>query len=343
MEEIGALHDGLEALIGVLSEEAQAEIKQFLKVNYDAYPTYSWRDRLKSEALETLRDTLNQIGHDITEKGLDWFRPADTPELEKDAEPHEGYKIALEKATKAMDQAEQTYAICQSKLGLDELPWRGHIGPCFWNYAQDAFGVTGIEDGQKPKLVEPSDSMRFDRLTELTQLWYRVDLAIKLPGDWVKALKPDIDGLKMAMRQRIKDLHGFVGSGLNLAKLYHTTPEKVIEIRDSLLAESEPEQPDELQIEPLGPSDSTPEVESEPIDAKSFEGLGSPTKADIRLLASCSNTLLLRDDAPETLKIAASDMLNAIKVFVGTAVETDDNLKHALSTETSASIVKGVT
>ena len=105
----------------------------------------------------------------------------------------------------------------------------------------------------------------------------------------------------------------------------------------------EPEQPTALQIKPLGPSDSTPEVESESIDAKSFEGLGSPTKADIRLLASCSNTLLLRDDAPETLKIAASDMLNAIKVFVGTAVETDDNLKHALATETSTSIVKGVT
>ena len=105
----------------------------------------------------------------------------------------------------------------------------------------------------------------------------------------------------------------------------------------------EPEQPTALQIEPLGPSDSTHEAESEPINAKSFEELGSPTKADIRLIASCSNTLLLRDDAPETLKIAASDMLNAIKAFVGTAAETDENLKHALSTETSASIVKGVT
>ena len=49
----------------------------------------------------------------------------------EDKEPHEGYKSALEKATKAMNQAEQTYAICQSKLGLDELPWRSHIGPFF--------------------------------------------------------------------------------------------------------------------------------------------------------------------------------------------------------------------
>ena len=62
-----------------------------------------------------------------------------------------------------------------------------------------------------PALVEPSDSMRFDRLTELTQLWYRVDLAIKLPGDWVKTLKPDLEGLKAAMRQQMDDLRGFVG------------------------------------------------------------------------------------------------------------------------------------
>ena len=318
MEEIGALHDGLEALIGVLSEEAQVEIKQFLKVNYDAYPTYSWRDRLKIEALETLRDTLNQIGHDITEKGLDWFRPADTPEPEKDAEPHEGYKIALEKATKAMDQAEQTYAICQSKLGLDELPWRGHIGPCFWNYAQDAFGVTGIEDGQLPKLVEPSDSMRFDRLTELANLWARVELAIKLPGDWVKALKPDLDGLKTAMRQRIKDLRRFVGSGLNLATLYHTTPEKVIEIRDSLLAESEPEQPTELQIEPVGPSGSTPEAKVDTggeTTSKPFTELDRNYKVYVRFAMDKVQVLTEIDDLPDAIITLSEELYKALRDY----------------------------
>ena len=49
------------------------------------------------------------------------------------------------------------------------------------------------------------------------------------------------------MRQRIKDLRGFVGSGLNLAKLYHTTPEKVIEVRDLILTESEQEQEGDLE------------------------------------------------------------------------------------------------
>ena len=187
MKEIDELHDAPNGIYGLLpSVDPDTHIarEQFMKINYNEYPAYSWRDRLNFEALEELRDALLQIKQDIVEKGVNWFIPAEPPE---------------------------------------------------------------------------------------------------------------------------------------------------------------PEQSADLQIEPLGPSDSTPEVESEPIDAKSFEGLGSPTKADIRLLASCSNTLLLRDDAPETLKIAASDMLNAIKVFVGTAVETDDNLKHALSTETSASIVKGVT
>lgn len=235
--------------------------------------------------------------------------------------PHEGYKIALEKATKAMNQAEQTYASCQSKLGLDELPWRGHIGPCFWNYAQDAFGVTGIEDGQLPALVEPSDSMRFDRLTELTQLWYRVDLAIKLPGDWVKALKPDLDGLKTAMRQRIKDLHGFVGSGLNLAKLYHTTPEKVIEIRNALLAESEPAQQPQVDMpiqEPLIPTENR---------SKSFDELGGGTKANIRSIARTSKSLLQKDDTPDSIKIAASDMLDKVLAFAG----TDEILKKMLA------------
>ena len=187
VKEIDELHDAPNGIYGLLpSVDPDTHIarEQFMKVNYPCYQTYYWRDRLKMDALDVLRDTLLRIKQDIAEKGVDWFLPADPPE---------------------------------------------------------------------------------------------------------------------------------------------------------------PEQPTELYIEPLGPSDSTHEAESEPICAKSFEELGSPTKADIRLITSSSNTLLLRDDAPETLKIAASDMLNAIKAFVGTAAETDENLKHALSTETSASIVKGVT
>ena len=187
MKEIDELHDAPNGICGLLpSVDPDTHIarEQFMKVNYNEYPTYSWRDRLNFEALEKLRDALLQIKQDIVEKGVNWFIPAEPPE---------------------------------------------------------------------------------------------------------------------------------------------------------------PEQSADLQIEPLGPSDSTPEAESEPIYTKSFEDLGSPTKADIRLIACCSNTLLLRDDVPEPLKIAASDMLNAIKAFAGAAAETDENLKHALSTETSASIVKGVT
>lgn len=189
------------------------------------------------ELWDGVAETLNQNEGWVKEL-LEKFSDEGTEE----AEYHISHKEALSKAIDALNQAEQDYAACQSKLGLDELPWRSHIGPCFWNYAQDAFGVTGIEDGQLPILVEPSDSDSIERLIELRTLWNRVQLAIKLPGDWVKALKPDLDGLKEAMWKRINDLHGFVGGGTNLAKLYHTTPEKVIEVRDLILTESKQEE-----------------------------------------------------------------------------------------------------
>ena len=185
LKEIDELHDAPNGIYGLLpSVDPDTHIarEQFMKINYNEYPAYSWRDRLNFEALEELRDALLQIKQDIVEKGVDWFIPAEPPE---------------------------------------------------------------------------------------------------------------------------------------------------------------PEQSADLQIEPLGPSDSTPEVESEPIDAKSFtEAWKSEQKPISAYLLPGSNTLLLRDDAPETLKIAASDMLNAIKVFVGTAVETDDNLKHALSTKQALPLLR---
>ena len=54
-----------------------------MKVNYPCYQTSYWRDRLKMEALEALRDTLLRIKQDIAEKGADWFLPADPPEPEQ--------------------------------------------------------------------------------------------------------------------------------------------------------------------------------------------------------------------------------------------------------------------
>ena len=54
-----------------------------MKVNYPCYQTYYWRDRLKMDALEVLRDTLLKIKQDIAEKGADWFMPADPPEPEQ--------------------------------------------------------------------------------------------------------------------------------------------------------------------------------------------------------------------------------------------------------------------
>ena len=74
MEEVEELYDSIEGEIGDLSEEEQIQVRQFLKVNYDAYPTYQWRDKLKAEALETLAETLDQICRGIGEKGLEAFK-----------------------------------------------------------------------------------------------------------------------------------------------------------------------------------------------------------------------------------------------------------------------------
>lgn len=88
MEEIDSLFespDGIWGLIPITREEKKVEIEQFFKVNYDAYQTYYWRDRLKIEALEKLRNTLEQIRQTIKKKGVYWLvaangEGADMPE-----------------------------------------------------------------------------------------------------------------------------------------------------------------------------------------------------------------------------------------------------------------------
>ena len=89
MKEVEGLYyapNGICGLLPSVNAEKHQKREQFLKVNYPAYQTYYWRDRLKIEALEKLRDTLIQIKQDIAEKGADWFMPADPPEPEQPAE-----------------------------------------------------------------------------------------------------------------------------------------------------------------------------------------------------------------------------------------------------------------
>ena len=86
MKEIDELHDAPNGIYGLLpSVDPDTHIarEQFVKVNYPCYQTYYWRDRLKMDALEVLRDTLLKIKQDIAEKGADWFMPADPPEPEQ--------------------------------------------------------------------------------------------------------------------------------------------------------------------------------------------------------------------------------------------------------------------
>ena len=74
MEEAEFSYESIEEDIGDLSEEEQVAVRQFIKMNYHAYPTYGWRDKLKIEALEALAETLDQIHRGIKEKGLDAFK-----------------------------------------------------------------------------------------------------------------------------------------------------------------------------------------------------------------------------------------------------------------------------
>ena len=86
LKEIDELHDAPNGIYGLLpSVDPDTHIarEQFLKVTYPCYQTYYWRDRLKMDALEVLRDTLLKIKQDIAEKGADWFMPADPPEPEQ--------------------------------------------------------------------------------------------------------------------------------------------------------------------------------------------------------------------------------------------------------------------
>ena len=75
--------NGICGLLPSVDPDTHIAREQFLKVTYPCYQTYYWRDRLKMDALEVLRDTLLRIKQDIAEKGADWFMPADLPELEQ--------------------------------------------------------------------------------------------------------------------------------------------------------------------------------------------------------------------------------------------------------------------
>ena len=89
LKEIDELHDAPNGIYGLLpSVDPDTHIarEQFMKINYNEYPAYSWRDRLNFEALEKLRDALLQIKQDIVEKGADWFIPAELPEPEQSAD-----------------------------------------------------------------------------------------------------------------------------------------------------------------------------------------------------------------------------------------------------------------
>ena len=89
MEEAEFSYASIEEQIADLTEPEQVEVRQFLKVNYDAYPTYQWRDMLKIDALETLAEALDQIQRGIKEKGVEAFKLSDPPLVSERTEPEQ--------------------------------------------------------------------------------------------------------------------------------------------------------------------------------------------------------------------------------------------------------------
>ena len=111
-----------------------------------------------------------------------------------------------------------------------------------------------------------------------------------------------------------------MGSGLNLAKLYHTTPEKVIEVRDLILTESEQEQeqPTELHIEPLGPSEAEPKGEvnttGETI-SKPFAELDMTNKVSVRFAMDKVRVLTEIEDLPDTIIALSKELYQALRDY----------------------------
>ena len=137
--------------------------EQFLKTTYDAYPTYSWRLRLKVEGLEKLRDTLAQIKADIKEQG-------------------EGFFVVEEKSTEInfdtyISERDAAYDAWKAYCEERDIPFDWDN---FCLYAEDEY----FKSRGTLSLLNPNTAT-LNEICEKFSAWQKVTISIHVISSWI--------------------------------------------------------------------------------------------------------------------------------------------------------------
>ena len=244
---------------------------------------------------------------------------------------------AIEACRKLVKEAKQRFRAVRETLGFPDLEWEHFIS----SYAQKQF-----EDPLFPHVLEQAP---LKVLRDRCGIWESIKGALSAtrPLAWVEEIAQqhnkadvqpnigqeiageavglsDTDTIKLTgLRSVLERLHADgaleeqVGDGTRHAKLYETTPEKVLALRDLILSESKQEQnqPAKLQIEPLGPSDAIPKAEVNTSDAtvsKPFAELDMDCKVNVRFAINKVGVLTKIEDLPNTIITLSEELYKAL-------------------------------
>ena len=247
---------------------------------------------------------------------------------------------AIEACRKLVKEAKQRFHTVRTNLGFPDLEWEHFIT----SYAQKQF-----EDPLFPHVLEQAP---LKVLRDRCGIWESIKGALSptRPVAWVEEIAQqhnkadvqpnigqeiageavglsDTDTIKLTgLRSVLERLHAGealeeqVGDGTRHAKLYETTPEKVLALRDLILSESKQEQnqPAKLQIEPLGPSDAEPKTEVNTTSAtssKPFAELDQIGKLDVRYAMDRVMVLTKIDDLPDAIIALSKELYQALRDY----------------------------
>ncbi len=247
---------------------------------------------------------------------------------------------AIEACRKLVKEAKQRFRAVRETLGFPDLEWEHFIS----SYAQKQF-----EDPLFPHVLEQAP---LKVLKDRYGIWENIKGALSptRPVAWVEEIAQqhnkadvqpnigqeiageavglsDTDTIKLTgLRSVLERLHADgaleeqVGDGTRHAKLYETTPEKVLALRDLILSESKQEQnkPAKLQIEPLGPSDAIPKAEVNTSDAtvsKPFAELDMDCKVNVRFAIDKVGVLTKIEDLPNTIITLSEELYQALRDY----------------------------
>ena len=244
---------------------------------------------------------------------------------------------AIEACRKLVKEAKQRFRAVRETLGFPDLEWEHFIS----SYAQKQF--------EAPLFPHVLEQAPLKVLKDRCGIWESIKGALSAtrPLAWVEEIAQqhnkadvqpnigqeisgeavglsDTDTIKLTgLRSVLERLHADgaleeqVGDGTRHAKLYETTPEKVLALRDLILSESKQEQnqPAKLQIEPLGPSDAIPKAEVNTSDAtvsKPFAELDMDCKVNVRFAINKVGVLTKIEDLPNTIITLSEELYKAL-------------------------------